>query len=254
MSRQILYLGDTALREAASYLAGVMSHFKISFDYQPSDVAFSDSMLEPDFRAFVISDYPSHNFSSGHLDRMLEKVHSGAGLLMIGGWESFTGSGGNYGRTSLREALPVSMQEEDDRVNCAQPCLVERISPHPIVEGLPFDAAAPGIGGFNRVRIKPDAAEILSCRRFRVRRAGPGFEFEPVAATDPLLVTGTFGRGRVVAFASDAAPHWVGGLVDWGDQRVTACAEGAGPIEVGNWYARFFGQMLAWTSQMTIYE
>ncbi len=249
MDKQILYLGDTALREAASYLAGVMSHYKINFDYVASDVPFPESMLETGYRAFVISDYPSRNFSPGHLERIVGKVQEGAGLLMIGGWESFTGSGGDYGRTVLREALPVIIQIEDDRVNCPQPCLVEKISAHPIVEGLPFDAVAPGIGGFNRVLTKPGAAEILCCRRFRVRRSGQEFEFEPASAADPLLVIDALGRGRVAAFASDAAPHWVGGLVDWGDQRVTACAEGASPIEVGNWYARLFGQLLAWTLQ-----
>ncbi len=252
MSRQILYLGDTALREAASYLAGVMSHFEITFDYVPSDQHLPGSLLERDYRAYVISDYPARNISPGQADQIAKSVANGCGLLMIGGWESFTGLGGDYGKTVLRDVLPVIMQPQDDRVNCPQPCLAQRVCAHPIVDGLPFDSCSPGIGGFNRVRPNPGSTEILSSRRFRVRCASGRFEFEPESAADPLLVVGALGKGRVAAFASDAAPHWVGGLVDWGDSRVTACAEGSNPIEVGNWYAQFFGQMLAWTAQITL--
>ena len=55
----------------------------------------------------------------------------------------------------------------------------------------------------------------------------------------PLLVVGQHGRGRVAALATDVAPHWVGGLVDWGDRRITQEVAG-GFVEIGNWYAQFF--------------
>ncbi len=214
MSEQkLLYLGDTSLREAACYLAGVMSHFGIHFDYLASDVPFSSAMLKHDYSAFVISDYPARNFSTDQLDLIVGRVRAGAGLLMIGGWESFTGFGGDYQKTVLCDALPVLMQNEDDRVNCAQPCLVEIACDHVILKGLPFDDAAPGIGGFNRIKAKPGAVEVLSSRRYRVRRKDRNFQFEAAPSPDPLLVTGTLGEGRTAAFASDAAPHWVGGLV-----------------------------------------
>ena len=48
-------------------------------------------------------------------------------------------------------------------------------------------------------------------------------------AIHPVLVIGTAGHGRAAAFASDIAPHWVGGFVDWGDSRVTAQAPAARP-------------------------
>jgi len=79
---------------------------------------------------------------------------------------------------------------------------------------------------------------------------GSTLRFDPATAAERLLVVGSHGQGRVTAFTSDAAPHWVGGLVDWGDQRLTACADGANPIEVGNWYARLFVQMVAWTARI----
>jgi uncharacterized membrane protein len=65
------------------------------------------------------------------------------------------------------------------------------------------------------------------------------------------LVLGRYGRGRTVTLATDVAPHWVGGLVDWGDRRVVqGVADGF--IEVGNWYARFFRNLVAWAAQIEI--
>jgi uncharacterized membrane protein len=250
MSKQILYLGDTALKEAASYLAGIMDHFSITFEYLPSDARFPAGLLEEDHRAIIISDYPAKNFSKDAIRQLANKVEQGTGLLMIGGWESFTGLGGDYGATAAGDALPVELMPEDDRVNCAQPCLVEKMRDHPIVAQLPFQDFVPGIGGYNRVCTRPGALEILSSRRFAVRHGADGFLFEPAQSADPLLVVGSFGKGRTAAFTSDAAPHWVGGLVDWGDSRVNACGEGANPVEVGNWYARLFGQMIRWVAQL----
>ena len=62
-----------------------------------------------------------------------------------------------------------------------------------------------------------------------------------------MLVVGQFGRGRSAAFASDAAPHWVGGLVDWGAKRIAAHAKGGGQVEVGNHYAELFARLVRWT-------
>ncbi len=250
MTKQILYLGDTALKEAASYLAGIMEHHSISFDYLPSDATCHASMLKPGYRAIIISDYPARNFHPDAMRILPEKVLQGTGLLMIGGWESFTGLGGDYRDTPAGAALPVEMFPQDDRVNCAQPCLIEKRSDHPILSGLPFEKVVPGIGGYNRVRAKQGAVEILSSRRFLVTYGGGGFVFEPEPLADPLLVVGASGKGRTAAFASDAAPHWVGGLVDWGDARVNACGAGANPVEVGNWYAALFGQMIRWVAQL----
>ena len=64
------------------------------------------------------------------------------------------------------------------------------------------------------------------------------------------MVVGQHGKGRTAALATDVAPHWVGGLVDWGDRRVVQDVAG-GFIDVGNWYAQFFRNLLVWTGQLT---
>ncbi len=258
MGKSILYLGDTALREAGSYLAGVMSHHNISFDYLPSDRQFDDTLLNNKYQAVVISDYPAENFSDKQINTIVEQVAAGLGLLMIGGWESFTGVNGQYADTKLSQVLPVVMQSEDDRVNCFAPCLVEKIKEHKILGNLPFKENTPGIGGYNRFKSKPDSDTILLARRFKASYGNGNFTITPLKDPDPLLVVGTYppGRrgltgkqGRVCAFATDVAPHWVGGLVDWGDSRVKAQGPGANPVEVGNWYAALLANMINWTTR-----
>lgn len=247
MNIDVLYLGDTALDRAASYLAGVMKHYGIEFDYRSSDEKFTDELLGNDYQAVIISDYPSENFSQSQLERLSRQISDGMGLVMIGGWESFTGANGEYTNTILKDVLPITMQEDDDRINCPQPCLVEKNCEHEIIAGLPFDGQPPCIGGFNLLKVKSTATTILSARKFKAVHSGESYDFSPEPTSYPLLVTGQYGNGRVVCFASDVAPHWVGGLVDWGDERVSAQADGAEAVEVGNFYAQFFARIVKWS-------
>ena len=78
----------------------------------------------------------------------------------------------------------------------------------------------------------------------------PGDIAFDVAAVYPVLVVGSAGQGRTAAFASDVAPHWVGGFVDWGETRVAAQAPGGPAIEVGVAYSQFWKQLLAWTGRL----
>lgn len=248
MSKSVLYLGDTSLKGAGAYLAGVMSFYRLSFDYLACDQKFGHSLLSENYAAIIISDYPARNFSPGQLNSIAEQVNAGVGLLMIGGWESFTGANREYTDAILKEVLPVVMESSDDRVNCYQPCLIEKVCEHKIVNSLPFDQNPPVIGGFNRLQSKPTSTTVLLARRFEVFRQADKFIFTPFEKPGPLLVVGSYGKGMVCAFASDVAPHWAAGLVDWGDSRIEAQAAAAEPIEVGNWYARLFANMVSWTA------
>jgi len=246
MLAKICYLGDDHLGGAAAYLAGIMQWAGLSFDYVPSADRPPDDFSARQYALYVLSDYPAARFSPAQMEHVRRCVEQGSGLLMIGGWESFFGRSGEYHGTVLADVLPVTLRSEDDRANCAQPCLVRCLAEHPITAGLPFDTP-PCIGGFNRVDARPAATTLLTAVRFFVTREGDGFSFMP-GADEPLLVVGRFGEGRTAALATDAAPHWVGGLVDWGDERIVQ-GVGSGWIEVGNWYARFFRNLLAWTGR-----
>ena len=258
-----LYLGDDDVNGAAAYLAGLMTHFGLDYEHRPSDTVLEDGILKRDWSVLVISDYPAENISAELMRALTGKVADGMGLLMIGGWESYQGQGGGYHGTALGEILPVIISAEDDRLNSSGPCLVASVrGSHPIVEGLPFESDAPGVGGFNRFEASDPAEVVLESRRYRAvsdrtpgtvqgtaRSLPAGHHLELLSDPEPLLVCGTHGKGRTCAWASDVAPHWVGGLVDWGPERVEARGKNhAGDIEVGNLYAEFFSRMLRWTA------
>jgi len=245
MGHRILYLGDTALHLQASYLAGVMNYYDVSFDYVSSDKKFSDSLLETDYGLLILSDYPSSNFNAEQIKVIIDKIKDGMGLLMIGGWESFVGAGGDYHRTLFTEALPVIMKSRDDRVNFSDPCLVIKQNSHAIIDSLPFDRELPAIGGLNSFDVKHGAVTLLSAVRFKAVKAGDTIDFKENCVY-PLLVVGHYGLGRTAAFASDVAPHWVGPFVDWGNARVESRADDLETVEVGNWYAEFFMNLIKW--------
>ena len=236
----ILYLGDDTIHGAAAYLCGVMKHYRIPFERVDSGT--SPKTLSG-YDGYVLSDYPAAGFKPGQMEELCDLVATGSGLAMFGGWESFHGRLGEYHESPLAEVLPVVMQNTDDRRNFSQPVMVQPCREHPILDDLPWHAP-PFIGGFNRFEPKTDATVLLESVRFDVQLAeAPVFtELE----RSPLLVVGKYGKGNVAALATDVAPHWVGGWVDWGTERITQQTIDDEFIEVGNDYAKFFAQLVRW--------
>ncbi|MCR4281918.1 MAG: glutamine amidotransferase [Bauldia sp.] len=149
-----------------------------------SDIGANTLLLHPD--TFVRS-RPLPN----RLDAIRDYVRRGGGLVMVGGYLSFQGidAKARYQGTPIEEALPVEIDGHDDRVEVpegVEPRVVH--GAHPIVRRI--KGKWPALLGYNRVASKPDADVVV------------------VAANDPLLVAGAFGKGRSVAFTSDCGPHW----------------------------------------------
>lgn len=249
MTHSILYLGDTHLHDAAAYLAGLMHGWGWAFDYVPSHQSATAAMFDVSRTMIIISDYPAARMDASAQRKLVEQVGGGAGLIMIGGWESFHGLGGDWDSTAVGDALPVIIASEDDRMNCDQPVLVRHLAEHPVVNGLPWESRPPVIGGFNKFTAKPEATVLLEAQRFTAVSDGSEFHFTPLDR-HPLLVIGEMGRGRTAALATDVAPHWVGPLVDWGVSRVAAQAPQANAVEVGGDYASFLRQLLKWVGRL----
>ncbi|MFI4860412.1 MAG: glutamine amidotransferase [Phycisphaerales bacterium JB063] len=257
----VLYLGDTALTAAAAYLAGVMHRAGIAFDYCPSDEPIGDALRPDERRLIILSDYAASQLSDGQHRALVDSVLTGTGLLMIGGWDSYHGQAGGWQHAPIADLLPVTISDRDDRINHDQAAYLRRLHSHPTVSGLPWDDRPPAVGGYNRFRVKPEhpgVRRVLDVARRGVRRVGEGFQLSSMVI-DPMLVVaeGTNGRGRVACLATDAAPHWVGPLVDWGTDnddgpsvagRVQCHAPGAFEVEVGQHYAKFFTQLVRWAA------
>ncbi len=177
------------------------------------------------FDVVVISDIGSNSFllpdetflrsecSPNRLQLLADFVRRGGGLVMVGGYLSFTGIDGKarYGMTPLADVLPVTMLTHDDRVERSEGVKVDVCDlSHPVLGGTPADW--PPLLGYNRLIAKPDASVVAR------------------VDDDPVLVVGTWGEGRATAFASDLAPHW------------------ASP-EFVNWahYGRLWDAILSWT-------
>ena len=120
-------------------------------------------------------------------------VAEGGGLGMIGGYLSFQGinASARFRATPIEAALPVTIHPWDDRIEVpegfrAAPSAVE----HPLLAGVTGDW--PVMLGLNEVVAKPGATVLAS---------GPDGH--------PLLVSGTHGGGRTLAWTTDIGPHWL---------------------------------------------
>jgi uncharacterized membrane protein len=122
----------------------------------------------------------------------------GGGIVMVGGYLSFQGIDGRarWHRTPVEEALPVQCLPYDDRVEMPEGMRAEiAVADHPILAGL--DGDWPLLLGVNEVGVKDrPGTQVLA--RVPAEQGG-----------HPLLVTGTFGKGRSVAWTSDIGPHWL---------------------------------------------
>lgn len=127
------------------------------------------------------------------LDLLAQWVEEGHGLMMAGGYLSFGGFEGkaHYNGTAVEQALPVTIDPWDDRVETPQGVYAQVAAEHPIVEGLAqLDGGIPALLGYQHLTAKADAQVLLT------------------AGNDPMLAIGTHGKGRSLAFASDISPHW----------------------------------------------
>lgn len=240
----VVYAGDGELTGAAAYLAGLLTTWSIPFDHVASSCPLPDALVDQAPSLYVLSDYPAAHCSAAQQRRIAEQVDAGTGLLMIGGWSSFRGLRGRWHGSVIASKLPVEIEAEDDRVACDQVAIVRRGAPHVTTDGLSWEAP-PCIGGFNRVRARPNSHVALWVERYATRIVDDQACFDAVDR-HPLLVLGEAGLGRTAALTTDCAPHWVGGLIDWGPDRVAAQAKSARPIDVGSGYARLLENVVRW--------
>lgn len=185
---------------------------------------------------YLLSDYRAALLGAAGQRALADRVADGAGLILLGGWTSF-GRGGFAGGP-LADILPVRLHDGDDRMNCPSGLFPRPTGRHPVTDDLPF-ATPPVLTGYNRCDVKPQGEVVLEGWRVADFDAdGARFDEGPV----PLLVTGQHGRGRVVALATDLAPHWSGGWTDWGGGRIDV-GEGE---EVGRGYRDFVERVVLW--------
>lgn len=123
-------------------------------------------------------------------------VEKSGALLMVGGYFSFQGIDGKarWRRTAVEDTLPVTCLPYDDRVEIPEGAVADVVKPdHPTMAGL--SRSWPLLLGVNEVEVRP-GAEVIA--RLPADQGG-----------HPLLVLGSFGKGRTAAWTSDIGPHWL---------------------------------------------
>lgn len=241
--KKILFCGDDDIDMAAIYLAAIIHAEGYDMDYIPSALSFPQNINIPAYDLIILSDYPREQIKDEQLEEIADFTKEGGSLLMIGGWESFTGLNIEYKNSPLEDILPVILSEKDDRRNYDQGIIVTPSDIYnPVCKGLDWQRPAV-IGGYNDIEVKENANCILYGRKILISANKDELSTDVDETKIPLLVLGQKGKGKTAALAFDLAPHWVGGFVDWGTGRKHVDFE-KGFIEVGDMYYRFVSNLL----------
>ena len=244
---RVLYAGDSPVGGPANYLLGVLRFLKAFVCHLPPAARLRPQLLGRRYDAIILSDFPARHAPTAGQRAIVRQVIDGAGLLMIGGWASFAGPDGGWRGSDVERLLPVTCRGRDDRLHLSGGALVLPAAEHPLVRSVPF-TRPPVICGMNRVRAKRRSLLLLGAREIRSRcqRAGGSFRVALHPVSHPLLVVDADPRRRVAAFATDLAPHWCAGLVDWGTRRVTLPVTPGVSVEVGNHYLNLVSALIRW--------
>ncbi len=162
-----------------------------------SDIGASSLLLHPDV-------WLHGKTVPNRLKLLKQWTENGGGLAMIGGYFSFQGIDGRarWRRTPVEEVLPVECLPYDDRLEVPEgfSAVVTPGSSHPVLKGL--DGKWPLLLGANEVKVKAGAEVLASLPQ---EQGG-----------HPLLVAGSFGKGRTLVWTSDVSPHWLpASFSDW---------------------------------------
>lgn len=159
------------------------------------------------YDAIILGDIDASALGEKNLATIATMVEQGKGLLMIGGRSSF--GPGHYLGTPLADVLPIKIDrlegadfggQERDQFFIAGPIEARPAADHPVVRISPASDLAtaweplPPLAWANRfVGVKPiPGVRVLL----------------ETARGEPLLVSGEYGRGRVLAFAGESTYRW----------------------------------------------
>lgn len=241
MPSKILYAGDGPVGGPANYLLAVLRANSMRMRHLPPSRAFSANLLRERFDAVILSDYSRKKMSPAAEKALVRHVQDGMGLLMIGGWGSFSGPFGGWRGSMVEKILPVTCLNRDDRTNFPGGAHIIQKTSHPMFEGLSFKNP-PVILGINDVRPSQKSQVILAARK--IVSVASRLILDPFE--HPLFVVDSDPGRRVAALTTDVAPHWCGGLLDWGQKAVKLSVNDRIQVEVGDSYLEFLSSILCW--------
>lgn len=237
---KVFYAGDSPAGGPANYLLAVLKSMRAKVTHIPPGQKITSADLKPSYDVIIFSDYSADCVNPAEAKRVTLQVKGGAGFLMVGGWGSFSGPFGKWKGTWAEDLLPIKMSAKDDRLNFPSGALMMLKAKHPAVRKADF-SNPPAICGLNQLKAKPGTQTVVTVRpvTFRKKVALSRREY-------PLLVVGGRGKSRTAAFASDFAPHWCGGMVDWGKKRRVLPVNSKIRVEIGDQYVQMITSLIRW--------
>jgi uncharacterized membrane protein len=191
----------------------------------------SDPAVLEKFNVILVGDLDSSHLRQGRMEALVRRVRDGAGLVMLGGYNSL-GPGG-YGGTVLEAVLPVKVGAPavGQIAEPFLPVLSPEGKAHPIFAGIsrffPTKAGEPEVKGLPpldgcvKVATARPSAAVLAVH--------PG---EPL----PVLAVQPAGKGRTAVFTGDTTRNW---------QQVPRALDQESP------FVRFWGQLVRWLAGRT---
>lgn len=239
---RVFYAGDSGVDGPARYLLGILKYIGAKVTHIPPGNKIQ-KIASRSYDLFIFSDFSYRDLSQAAEQQVTTQVENGAGLLMVGGWGSFSGPFGGWKKSKLVKLLPVICQDKDDRTNFPGGAVFcQEVKGHPVLKGLSF-SSPPAICGLNRVKLKTGTKQLLSLKSIQFHSQG---NVSLSSKSLPLLVVQETRTFRSAAYSSDFAPHWCSGFVDWGTKTMKIKIQPGVEIQVGNAYVRLISQLLQW--------
>jgi uncharacterized membrane protein len=159
------------------------------------------------FDVIIFGSIRREHFSTPQLESVRDVVSNGAGVLMLGGYESL-GSGG-YGGTPIEDILPVRLGDEGvgQVKESFVPVLTREGKEHPIFAGtedfFPTEQS----------KAKQQLPPLLGCNRTLDAKPGASIlavqpQSEPKSGLAIVAAAHSFGAGRSMVFTADSTWQW----------------------------------------------
>lgn len=237
----ILYLGDGPIQGSAAYLYSVLTYLGSTVSHLPPGKRPTTKHFNQKTQLLILSDYSYSDFrpiEKNVIERLKKKTLA---VLKVGGWSSF--GKGDYGKSKLAQFLPVHVRSGDDRLNYSPGLRIVPKKKHKVTRELPFSRGSI-ICGLNTVKPKISSHVALEAKALTYTNSN---KITVSKSGYPLLVLSPEKEARVACFMTDFAPHWAGGLVDWGKRRKTIRVPSKGvQVEVGESYIGLISNLTNW--------
>ncbi len=161
------------------------------------------------YDCFIIGDLDSDAIGNAGAKLIADQVAQGSGLITLGGYRAY--NAGGWDRTTLAEVLPVQMMAGPRQSN-SDAIELRNHYPGPIrvIPRAADKLLQIGAPGADLASLWGELKPLLGANRWEGAKNVPGVKI--LAQGDggqPLIVTGTAQKGRVISLAFDSSYQWL---------------------------------------------